>query len=115
MLDGVLGRTSVPVEGGDPGRTSIPVGGGDLVEGGEHLPTIDAIRTTPSRQICSSGFEMLMATGRIGAKEEGATADVVAANLPDLAGVEDPAMSLDLQAWRSSDRVEMGDLDFALT
>jgi hypothetical protein len=39
-------------------------------------------------------------------------ADVVADNLADLAGDKDPAMSLDLQGWRSSDRGEMGDLDF---
>jgi hypothetical protein len=39
---------------------------------------------------------------------------VIVANLADLAGDEDPAMSLDLEGPESSERGEMRDLNFAV-
>jgi hypothetical protein len=58
------------------------------------------------------GFEMLTSTRGINVDEEtnkpcvdaAATTDIASANLVDLVGDEDPAMSLDLQGWRSFER-----------
>jgi hypothetical protein len=59
---------------------------------------------------------MLTTTEGIGAEEKTDTpCHVVSANLVDLAGDEEMAISLNIEGWTNSKWQEIGDFDFATT